>query len=103
MITVAIIGIVAASASVVSNRVHAQGIAELQRAKAQLLLEHLAEHHATGSTPDPKVTTRLMEQLSGADVSETHTAGLVTVTVQWHSPFEPSAARSLTVFSGEGR
>ncbi len=101
MITVAIIGIVAAGVASSARQVRMAGFAELQRERALLLLEYHARCAVDGRPLNPAVLERLVESLPDAYVSERPGQGIITLTVTWRPPRGGPNTQSMTVFTHE--
>jgi prepilin-type N-terminal cleavage/methylation domain-containing protein len=103
MITVALIGISGVAIDALSIQTERAGLAELQRARAGVLLEYHARRASTGLPPEPSVVSRLTESLPEATVERVSEGNVVTLTATWRAPSGPETRRVLTVFSGGKR
>ena len=103
MVCTAIVAIIGAGALRVGRTSRMQGLAELQRARAELLLDYEAGRVATGRSPDPAVVARLTAQLPDAQVTVTPQGETALIAVDWR-PADMAAARAeLVVFAGRAR
>ncbi len=100
MIAIAILGITAALAGGVGRNSRLDALAELQRERAQLLLEYHAHCRVGGVAPDDAVVSRLTRALPAATLIAVEEAPTVTLAVQWNGPRARPETRRLTVFAG---
>lgn len=103
MITVALIGISTLALDTLSLQTERAGLAELERARAGVLLEYYARGVSTNQRPDPEVLRRLTESLPEAKVERSFEGNAVTLTATWRAPTGPQGRRVLTVLSGAKR
>lgn len=103
MITVALLGITATAVDLISLQTERAAQAELQRARAGVLLEYHARRVSTGRPVEPEVVGRLTESLPEAKVEHARDGKVVTLTATWRSPTGPAGRRVLTVFQGGAR
>ena len=99
MITVAMLGIMAACLGTATRRVQLTGITELQHEQALLLLEYHADCTINNTRPDRNTLDRLTRTLPGAEVHRVREGGVVTLVANWRDALGGPAIRSLTVFS----
>ena len=99
MITVAIIGIIAAAAGVTGIQNRAATQTELQRGRATQLMEYRASCVSEGRKPVAEVEASLSEGLPQVRVDSKRESGATTIEVSWKSARGPSERVLLTVLS----
>jgi prepilin-type N-terminal cleavage/methylation domain-containing protein len=98
MITIALIGILSASAGVTTSRMRQLAVLEVQREQAHLLVDYHAAHLSRGVPADTAVVARLESPLPDVDVTFDSAGRTTTVVVRWRDPLNRSATHALTVF-----
>lgn len=103
MMSVAILGIVAAAAGLTGGLARELGVAELQRERALILLEYHGSCASTGRPVDEAVAERLESDLPSAELSRESAEGATTLVLSWIDPLGRPVSRALTVFEREAR
>ena len=101
MIVVAILGIAVAGSDGLSTHSERAALAELQRARAGVLLEYQADRAMKGLKPNPEVVLRLAAALPESNVEREVKGDVVTITVTWRSASGTAGRRSVTVLGGK--
>ena len=103
MVTVALIGVSGVALDAYALHTERAALAELQRARAGVLLEYHARRVSSGLPPEPAVIERLTASLPEAKVERAAAGELVTLTATWRVPVGPAGRKVLTVFAGRER
>ncbi len=99
MVTVAVLGIVAAGAGSLAELTERAGTRELVRERALTLLEYVASHEAARRPVDKAVYQRLLADVPRGETAVQTAGDVVTVEVKWFSGQREESA-SLTVLRG---
>ncbi len=105
MIALAMLGILFALSSNGGRSAELQGLGELQRERAWLVLDYRADCAARGVPVDDAVQNRLLDTLPGASVEVVRADATVTLTVHWRGAGTAGGLEraSITVFQGAQR
>lgn len=103
MMTVAVLGLATVIAGNAAQRQRADGLAALQRERAEQVLEYHAGCVASGRAVDPTTVGRLTESLPRATVALEPAGPATRITVSWAEPGRPPLGRTLLVFAKGGR
>ncbi len=102
MISVALVGILAAGVASTGRRQLLESQAELQLQQAWVWLQYEAECAAVGVSPDPDALVRLEAGVPG-HVQRVRDGELVELRLSWQDPLDRDRAIELVVFSGGAR
>ncbi|MDP2269506.1 MAG: prepilin-type N-terminal cleavage/methylation domain-containing protein [Archangium sp.] len=103
MVTVALIGIGGVAIDAYALQTERAALAELQRARAGVLMQYHARRVSSGQPLEPAVIERLSASLPEAKVERVAAGELVTLTATWRVQAGIAGRKVLTVFAGSNR
>ena len=103
MIVVAIIGIAIGVSGNAALKQQNDGLAEVQRVRAEQLLGYEAECLSAGRPVSPATLARLSENLPRVTVARERQAAATRVVVSWFAPNGQPESRSVSVFARGAR
>lgn len=100
MIAVALLGLGAVAVDALAQHSERAALAELQRARAGVLLEYHADRVAKGLPAETEVVQRLSAALPGAKVERESKGDVVKLTATWLAPWG-TGRRAVTVLGAK--
>lgn len=101
MIAVAMLAIGALAMDALAQHTERAALAELQRARAGVLLEYHAARAMKGQPVEPEVLSRLTASLPEAKVERVTKGDLITLTATWRAPVGTPGRRVVTVLGAK--